>query len=253
MSNNAMWLLQFQPRPQANARLFCFPYAGSGAGLYYPWSKEVPEQIELNAIQLPGRENRHHDEPMTRLPLLIKLLAEVLSPHMDRPCVFFGHSMGALIAFELARHLGTDTGNNLVHLFVSGRRAPQLPSLHKPLHNLSDAELVIYLQNRYHGIPQAILNEPELLQIFLPVLRADLTLLETAFYTPAKPLSCPITALGGEQDDHVTREELLAWQEQTVSTFTLRMFPGDHFYLRHTRSQIIAMITRAVQTCENSL
>ncbi|TMC22115.1 MAG: SDR family NAD(P)-dependent oxidoreductase [Chloroflexi bacterium] len=240
------WIIRFQPRPQADQRLFCFSYAGGGAALYRTWSKDLPEHIELCAIQLPGREGRLSETPITRLSLLVATLAEVLQPLMDRPFAFFGHSMGALIAFELARQLRTSYSLSPMHLFVSGRRAPQILRPKMVLSNLSDTELVQYLQERYHGIPQAILREPEALQPLLAVLRADFALVETATYTSAAPLTCPITALGGEEDESVKPEELLAWCEQTTSAFHLEMFSGDHFYLRQVQSALTQLLGRVL-------
>jgi medium-chain acyl-[acyl-carrier-protein] hydrolase len=222
-------------------RLFCFPYAGGGAMAYRAWGQDLPGGIEVCPVQLPGRENRLLEPPFTRLASLVQTLLDVLRPYLDRPFALFGHSLGALIGFELARQLQKQFGLFPAHLFVSGHRAPQLPDPDRPLHDLPEAKFVEELR-RLGGTPEVVLRDRDMLQLVLPVLRADFALCETYTYAGWDALGCPITALGGWQDHKVRYEELIAWQEQTQAGFQLRMFPGDHFYLRNARIPLLRTI-----------
>jgi medium-chain acyl-[acyl-carrier-protein] hydrolase len=156
---------------------------------------------------------------------------------MDVPFAFFGHSMGALISFELARHLRRIHYPGPAQLFISAHRAPQLPDSNSPLHDLPDSALIDAL-SRLGGTPQAILQHTELMNVMLPILRADLTLCETYVYISEPPLDCPIAVFGGEQDSMVSTQELQEWRNQTRSAFTLHMLPGDHFFL-HSRQNLL--------------
>lgn len=212
--------------PQARIRLFCFPYAGGGATIFRSWPEYLPAEIEVCPVRLPGRESRLLEQPISHLPSLISVLASGLFPYLDKPYAFFGHSMGALIAFELASYLRhCASRNEPLHLFVSGHRAPQLPDPNEPVYHLPEAELIERLRH-LQGTPEEFLNNQELLRLFMPMLRADFTLCETYVYqqTPAFPY--PITALGGLQDPVVSRESILSWEAQTSSTFNACFFDG---------------------------
>ncbi len=238
------WFVRPELRPQAEVRLFCLPYAGSGAAVYRPWLAELPDAVELNVVQLPGRELRLREPPYKRMGALVAELAPAMAGLLDRPYLLFGHSMGALIAFELARALRRSGARPPDCLVVSGRRAPQLPDNEPPLHQLSDGAFVGAMVRRYNGIPRAILNEVELLRLFLPTLRADLELIETYEYAAETPLACPMIALGGQSDSRVSSADLLAWQAQTSADFRMRQLPGEHFYLQAERAALVAEIVR---------
>ena len=173
---------------------------------------------------------------------LVGPLADAVLPGLDRPFAIFGHSMGALIGFELARRLRRLGAPEPVHLFFSARRAPHVPDPRPPLHTLPDHDLVAQLTQRYNGMPRAVLESPELLRMFVPVIRADLTLTETYDYRPEEPLACPISAFGGLDDGAVTRDDLSAWGDQTRGSFTLRMLPGGHFFLQTLRKRLLSAI-----------
>ncbi len=230
------------PAGTPRLRLFCLPYAGGGASIYRLWPDELPDDLEVCAIQLPGRESRLREPTFTAVAPLVRELARALLPELSLPFALVGHSMGALIAFELVRLLRREHGLSPVYLFVSARRAPQLPSLDAPIHLLPQPAFVDHLLRRYNGIPQAVLREPELMEIFLPTLRADFTVIETYRYAADEPLGCPITAFGGLQDDLVTRSELAGWQEQTRAAFDLHMFPGTHFFLHQQRPSMLRIV-----------
>lgn len=222
-------------------RLFCFPYAGGGVGTYRLWSNYLPEDIEVCPIYLPGREVRYKEPAFTRLSPLVRVLAHVLRSTLDVPFALFGHSMGALISFELARYLRETHMPEPIHLFVSAHWAPQLPARGTPMHSLSDAAFIDKLA-QFGGTPREVLQQTELMQAILPALRADFTLCETYTYENGQPLSYPITAFGGEQDTLISEQELQAWHEQTQSTFTLHMLPGDHFFLRDHARELVQQI-----------
>jgi medium-chain acyl-[acyl-carrier-protein] hydrolase len=230
------WVVRTKPRPRL--RLFCLPYAGGGAALFRLWADNLPAEVEVCPIFLPGRERRMREAPFKRLQPLVETLAHELQPFMDVPFAFFGHSMGALISFELIRHLRRNQLPGPVHLFASSFRAPQLPDRNPPLHQLSDAEIIDML-TRIGGTPQSILQHAELMKMLIPIMRADFELCETYVYTPEPPLDCPITAFGGEQDMLVSRQELEAWRTQTRGAFNVRMFQGDHFFLQNQQDALL--------------
>jgi medium-chain acyl-[acyl-carrier-protein] hydrolase len=241
MASLTSWLSCPKPHPQARFRLFCFPYAGAGASIFRTWSNQLPSSIEVCSAQLPGREKRWREAPFTELSLLIQTLAQVLLPYLDRPFAFFGHSVGALVSFELARQLRRQNSPTPLHLFVSGRRAPQISILDPPIHQLPTAAFVEELR-RYNGTPEPVLQSPELMQLLLPVLRADLALDEVYAYVSEAPLDCSISAFGGLQDKKASYQDLEAWREQTLVKFTLRMFSGDHFFLKQNNEEILQVI-----------
>jgi medium-chain acyl-[acyl-carrier-protein] hydrolase len=237
------WLACPRPDPQAVVRLFCFPYSGAGASIFYSWSSMLPPLIQVCPVQFPGRGSRLAEPPFKRLLLLVQAAAEALLPYLDKSFAFFGHSMGALVSFELARHLSRQHGLSPVHLFVSGHNAPHIPDREPPIHALPEPEFVAKLR-QLNGMHQGILENPELMQLVLPILRADFTACETYVYRADSPLECPISALGGLRDEYVTRDGLEAWREQTSASFYLRMFPGDHFYLNADHQLLLRALAR---------
>jgi acyl transferase domain-containing protein/surfactin synthase thioesterase subunit len=235
------WIIRPQPNPDARCRLFCFPYAGGGTSIFNHWSDRLPSEIEVCSIQLPGRENRLPEPPLSRLKLLIQTLTPIIKPYLDLPFSFFGHSLGAWVGFELARSLRRQNCPLPDHLFVSGSQAPQLPDLKAPIHRLPDEKFIAKLKS-FKGTPEAVLQDTQLMAQFLPALRADFAILETYFYAEEAPLNCPITAFGGREDSQVHHEELSAWKQQTAAEFTLKMFPGDHFFLDSAHSDLLEAI-----------
>jgi len=222
------------PNGTARLRLLCFPHAGGSASIFGGWHRQLPAEIELSCVQLPGRDGRRGDPPLTDFDALVAALADALRWHLDVPLVFFGHSMGALIAFELARELRRRRLPGPAHLCVSAHRAPHLSPLNpgeRPLHRLPDDEFIAELQRRYGTTPE-LAESAELAELFLPLLRADLALCETYVFRAEAPLECSISALGGSDDRRVRRPQLAAWRQHTASAFDLRLFPGDHFFAR---------------------
>lgn len=238
------WLLRAPAGRRAQLRLFCFPYAGGGGSLYMSWARELAPTIEVCAVQLPGRENRLREPAYTRFAELTDATFHALRPYLDMPFALFGHSMGALVAFELARRLRAERAPAPARLFVSGHRAPQLPNRRAPLAHLPDAELVAELRTRYDGVPEEVLRHADLMALLLPCLRADLALVEGYACREGDPLACSISAYGGGDDPVVSEAELAAWQAQTLAGFTLTRFSGTHFFIRSARAELVAAVAR---------
>ena len=221
--------------PQAKVRLFCFPAAGGGTLGYRDWSRQLPSHVELRPVRLPGRETRIGEACFHEALPAARALATGLSPYLDRPFAFFGHSMGALLAFKLARELRRRRGAMPFCLMVSGRHAPRIPLAREHFHTLPDAMFIEKLRTYYAGgTPEAVLKEKELMALFLPVIRADFALTDAYAYSPEPPLDCPIHAFGGEMEHEFSETDLDAWREETSSSFSLELFPGGHFYLNES-------------------
>ncbi len=240
------WLVYPRPSRSATMRLICLPFAGGGASIFRMWPAGLPPAVEVVAVQLPGRESRQLEAPFTRLGPLIDGLAAVLEPLVadpDRPYALFGHSMGGLLAYALAREFERRSLPLPVHLIVSARRAPGLPVDHPVLHNLPDEEFLAEL-GRLDGAPSAAMGDPELRRLVLPTLRADFAVCETYVHEPAPPLACPITAYGGLRDRTVSYRHLEAWRTETGGEFLVRMFPGGHFFLETDEALVLQALTR---------
>lgn len=237
---DAGWIVRPRPVPDARARLVCCPYAGGAASIYRAWAPLLPPGIELCALQLPGREQRHREPPLTSMEAVVQATVQAILPLADRPLVLFGHSMGAIIAYEVARALAL-RGVFVRHLIVSGRRAPHLPALRDSMHDLPDADLVRQLL-RLNGTPAEVLENDELLAIILPVVRADFRVIETYVRRDPHRLTCDMSVLGGVDDPDVDLSALNAWREVTTGHVEVRMFPGDHFYLNGQLAALVGFI-----------
>lgn len=240
------WVRSPKPNPRAVLRLFCFPYAGGSDVTFRTWPMELPAGVEVCGIQLPGHGSRVSEPLIDRVEPLVDALAPMLVPYLDRPFAFFGHSMGAIIGFEVARRLRRDGAREPEYLFVSGRPAPQLPDVERRTFDLPEPEFLDELR-RLNGTPKEVLEHPELLQLTLPIIRADFALCQNYRYEPEAPLDCPILAFGGVGDDEVSHEQLRAWSEQTSASFSQRMFPGDHFFLISARAALLKILSGALE------
>ncbi len=235
------WVKRPKPNPNAQLRLFCFPYAGGSASLFRAWADLLPPEVEVCAIQLPGREDRFREAPFTHLAPLVQILAQNLQPALNLPFAFFGHSMGALISFELARQLRQQKQPLPLHLFLSGRRAPDRSDRNPNLHTLPQSEFLAELKH-LNGTPAPVLENAELLQLLLPRLRADFSVCGTYHYREEAPLDCAMSVFYGAQDPFEICDLMEGWRRQTRAAFSLQTFPGDHFFLQTSQGPLLKAI-----------
>ena len=245
-STSTPWLILAKPNPAASLRLFCIPYAGGSPLVFADWPADLPPDVEVGLIQLPGRGMRLSQPPYTRVAPLIESLLPALQPFLDRPFAFFGHSMGSLISFELTRAL-QKIGLEPEVLFLSGRQAPPLRDRTSVTYDLPEPQFIEELRH-LNGTPPEILDHPELMKLLVPLLRADFEFCQTYVYQPGPPLACPISVFGGVDDNEVNQEELEGWRAYTTAAFSLRMLPGDHFFIRSARSQLLRLISEDLKT-----
>jgi medium-chain acyl-[acyl-carrier-protein] hydrolase len=244
---STIWITCFQPNPRAALSLFCFPYAGGSATIFKTWADGLPRSVEVYAVQLPGRERRLQERPLTSMAELAGSISQALRPYLTRPFALFGHSMGAKLGFEVALNLRMQQAPEPSSLIVSGCRAPHLPSTDELTYQLPESEFIEKLR-RLNGTPREILEHPELMQLLLPTLRADFQVVETYVPTlPVRPLGCRLTAYGGLLDEEVSRADLEAWRVYTKADFVVRMLPGDHFFLQQSEFLLLSTVGRDLQ------
>jgi surfactin synthase thioesterase subunit len=212
-------------------RLFCVPFAGCGASAFNAWPSAFPESVELVAIQLPGRESRYREVALTHAHEAASLLADTLEPYLDLDYAFFGYSMGALIAFEVIRELRRRGAPMPLQLFVGAMRGPQLPATRPPLAHLPREAFFRQVCDDYYESPPPAWRNPELLEIILPVLRADMALCENYGYRHEPPFAFPIQAFAGQRDESAPVSVVQAWHDQTTGAFNLTVFEGAHFFI----------------------
>ncbi|MFE2322360.1 thioesterase II family protein [Streptomyces sp. NPDC059385] len=239
------WLRRYHGRPAlAEATLVCFPHAGGSAGFFFPYSEALSARYDLLAVQYPGRQDRHREPCATSVGELARAIAAELASAVDPdvPLAFFGHSMGAVVGFETARALaGLGVGRAPDLFLASGRRAPAL-SRDDGIHRLPDRELLDEIK-KLGGTDVRMLEDPELFQLVVPTIRADFAAVETYAPEPGAAVTCPVVALIGDGDHRVTAEQAAAWRDHTTSDFSLRIFPGGHFYLVERQRDVITTIT----------
>jgi medium-chain acyl-[acyl-carrier-protein] hydrolase len=234
-------LLRLGVRAAPRRRLFCLPYAGGGVATYRLWHKSLPDDIEVVAAQLAGREARLREAPVTSIAAMVDAVLPAIMNASDLPYALFGHSMGALVAYELAGVLEAQGVRAPSHLFVSARRPPDEPDPRPPVHAMPEAAFLDEVQRRYGAIPAAVLEERELMDLLLPTLRADLQAVET--YAPRAGMdriACPVHVYGGDLDTHPHPAQLPAWDRAAAGPVRVRVFPGDHFYINTQRDALLA-------------
>ncbi len=239
------WIVRYRQSTSVQLRLFCFSYAGGGASIFRQWADAFPPEVEVCCVQLPGHEYRLMESPHTRLSILLPELVEAITPYLDRPFIFFGHSMGALISFELARQLRQTQARQPERLCLGAYRAPQLPNPNIKIYHLPTEVFKVVL--RAEGLAETILQNEELMQAMLPTLRADFELCDTYEYSSEEPLGCPLSVFGGLADVRISAADLEAWRLHTNAAFRLSMLPGAHFFLHSAQDLLLAAISQDVQ------
>ncbi|MET9960305.1 alpha/beta fold hydrolase [Streptomyces sp. NPDC006326] len=247
------WLRRYHGSPaRAEATLVCLPHAGGSAGFYFPWSQALSGRYDVIAVQYPGRQDRHREPCAASVAELAEATAAELAAAVpaDRPLVFFGHSMGAVVGFETVRAMerlaaARPGAVRTPDLFLaSGRRAPAL-SRDDGIHRLPDRALLDELK-KLGGTDLRMLDDPELFQLVVPTIRADFAVVETYRPAPGARVGCPVVALIGDSDPRVSAEQGAAWRDHTAGDFALRVFPGGHFYLAEQQRDVLATVTAHV-------
>jgi len=233
------WLRRFHSCATGAPQLFCFPHAGGSATYYFPFSKDLAPGVEVLAVQYPGRQDRRLEPLIDSIPELADRVADVLASVAVPPFAFFGHSMGAIVAFEAALRLHDNLGVSPTCLFASGRRAP---SMKRPTTAYDNAGVISEMR-RLGGTDPRFFGDEELLMSILPVTRNDYQAIEDYTWVQGAPLACPVTALIGDADPQCTIEEAAAWASHTSGVFEKRIFPGGHFFLDQHRADVISTIS----------
>ena len=247
------WFVRYRPPGTARTRLFCFPYAGGGAAVFRPWSQGLPLHIDVCAFQLPGRETRIREPPLSNLEEIVEAAEAAMRQQLDLPFAMFGHSMGSVIAFEVSRRIVAAGLPAPLHVWLSARRAPGHSDPDPPLRHLDDDAFVDALDRRYGGIPAVVRADRELMSLLLPGLRADIAALETHELRPEPRLACPLTVFGGSADPRAPVGQLDGWRVATMDRFRLRVFEGDHFYIVPRRAEVLTEIARELESANSVL
>ncbi|MGW2180960.1 thioesterase II family protein [Streptomyces sp. NPDC001732] len=233
------WFRNYRPAPDAPVRLICLPHAGGSASFYFPVARELSPQVEVLAVQYPGRQDRRTEPAATDLEALADRIAEALEPWTDRPYALFGHSMGAVVGYEVARRTEA-AGHGPVELFVSGRSAPSLDRADAWYPN-TDEEVVAEIR-KLDGTGGTLLDDEETLRMILPALRADYRAVRGYRHRPGPALDCPVTAFTGDHDPKARVEDVQAWVNHTRSAFGLRVLPGGHFFLVDEQEEVLRTV-----------
>lgn len=239
MARPSPWLIPIGTRDRPRARVLCVPYAGAGTSAFREWPVIVPQWLEVWAVRLPARESRLAEPPIGHVAPVVAAIADQLAELDPLPYALYGHSMGALVSFELARELRRRGVAQPRHLFCSGRRGPQIPDALPGIHHLPKPEFLAAVR-RLNGIPERLLAEPGLIDLIEPALRADFAVCETHRHTQGPPLGYGISVFGGWSDPTTTRDQLEAWRAHTRSTFRMHMYAGDHFFIHTNRDAFLA-------------
>ncbi|MFB7634225.1 thioesterase II family protein [Streptomyces sp. NPDC056149] len=242
-TDTSPWIRRFHPADGARARLLCLPHAGGSAPFYFPVSRTLSPDVEVLAVQYPGRQDRRHEPCIDSLPALADALVEEVLPWTDRPLALFGHSMGATLGFELARRLESRGTVPLV-LFASGRRAPS--RIRDESVHLRDDDGVIAELRALNGTDAEVFGDEELLRLVLPAIRGDYRAAETYRYTPGPKLAAPIQAHTGVDDPKATLDEVRDWAQHTEGSFDLHTYPGGHFYLNAQAPTVISTVAKTI-------
>lgn len=241
------WFQVPKPVPNAAIRLFCFPYAGGSASIYDGWGERLADDIEVVAVQYPGRGSRFREPLISRCDNLVTALLREVSPLADKPFAFFGHSNGGLVSYELARALQRHGTSRQVHHFISGHRPIHLARNHQPMHDLPDAAFIDKLA-ALGGTPRELLESRELLDLFLPVLRADFAISETYAFPGGPLLRGDMSVLYGRDDVDVAEADVMRWAELIDGTIDLHRFDGGHFFVNSCKQRVIDFVANRLRS-----
>jgi surfactin synthase thioesterase subunit len=241
VNDDKTWCRRYRPSKAAAQRLVCFPHAGGSATFFLPVSAALSPEVDVVAIQYPGRQDRRSERPINNVETLADQLHEVLRGQADVPVTFFGHSMGAIVAFEVVRRLEAD-GHSPVRLFASGRRGPSTYRDEK-VHLRDDAGIIAEVR-RLNGTASSVLGDDEMMRAALPALRADYGAVETYECSPDTSVMCPITVLVGDSDPKTTIDEANVWAGHTSGSFDIQVFAGGHFFLTERADEVMKLLYR---------
>lgn len=241
------WFAHVARRNRARLRLFCLPHAGASAAIYREWAAQLPDDVEIWPVQLPGRGARLAEPAFEDTGSAVAALAEVLQPHLDLPFALFGHSMGATLSFELSRTLRDMYGLLAAHLFVSARHAPAARAPTPPIHTLDDRRFLAAVA-AYGGMHAEILASEEMLRLVLPSLRADFKLAETYVYRGPARLDTPITVLYGKRDFSLPEALTAGWRLETRARCTRHANEGDHFFVVSHRQEVLRRVCAEIRS-----
>nr|ALF39341.1 oleoyl-ACP hydrolase [Streptomyces sioyaensis] len=241
--HDGAWLRRFHPAPDSGVRLVCFPHAGGSATFYFPVSRTLSRSIEVLSVQYPGRQDRHSEPCVSDIGELADRVVEELLSLDTKPLALFGHSMGAMVVYEVARRLESKEIKPL-RLFVSGGRSPSR-TRDGNVHQRDDNGLIDELK-KLSGTDSQVLGDPDMLRMILPAVRSDYKAVESYRHVPGPPLDCPVVALTGDDDPQVTLDEAKAWSEHTVGGFELKVYEGGHFYLNSHAAAVMEAISAGI-------
>jgi medium-chain acyl-[acyl-carrier-protein] hydrolase len=237
-NSDGLWFEHLGRAAKPLFRLFCFAHAGGNAHAFRNWQRSFPHQVDLCLVHLPGHGKRMGEQAFTQLFPLVASVADQIGEQSDPPFAFYGHSMGALISFELGRELFRRHGQGPQRLFLSGHRAPHLPNPQSRIFDLPEGDFVERLK-RLNGTPAELLDEPQTREFFLAVFRADFEIVDTYQFPGGSPVPCPLTVYGGLQDQSVPSESVRAWRMHTSAECSVSMFSGDHFFVYDPASNFL--------------
>jgi len=238
------WFVRYTPRGAPRLRLYCFAYAGGAASVFRDWARTLPEAIDVVAVQLPGRESRFHEAPLTRVPEVVQALVDATArelPHV--PFASFGHSLGTLLSYEWALALARAGLPTPQHMVMSGRGAPHTVRPDRSAYRLPDAEFIQLLRDM-QGTPEELLQDDESMRVLLPTIRADFGLAAEHTIDVPQRLPCGVTVYGGLADTHIGAAALRAWQDVSAQPIRLRQFPGGHFFLHGAQHAVLDAVAR---------
>jgi medium-chain acyl-[acyl-carrier-protein] hydrolase len=241
VSRSSRWLVPARAT-EGSIRLFCVPYAGGGPSVFRNWPDQVSSKVEIWSVHLPGRETRVNEPAIGELPRLVQALSDAIEPYLDRRYALFGHSIGALIAFELTRELRRRGSPMSEHLFVSACPAPQISDTDR-ISDLPESEFFNRLQ-QLNGTPPDVMSHTDLMALMVPTLRADFALRDTYRYVSDSPLPCSISAFAGREDGNARVESIEPWREETDRQFRQWVLPGGHFFLRDVQNPLLSIVSR---------